>query len=173
MPPVQSVDVQPVDTQPFNLDFEAGTSGWVLRGSHPQDYEIGSDSTIAHGGDASGYIWSAKDRIDGFGTLMQKVSAREYRGQLLGMSACAKTEGVEEWAGLWMRVDTSTGVGAFDNMQDRPILGSTDWARYEIVLDVPEDSINIAFGILLTGTGRVWVDDFQFEVIDQGRPTTG
>jgi len=38
-----------------------------------------------------------------------------------------------------------TGV-AFDNMQDRAIKGTTDWRRYEVVLDVPEDATGIAPG---------------------------
>jgi len=101
------------------------------------------------------------------------VSAREYRGHRLRMSAYIKTEGVKGGAGLWMRADTSAGTYVLNNMEDRPISGDTDWARYEIVLDIPENSINIAFGILLADTGQVWVDDFQFEVVDQAVPTTG
>lgn len=41
--------------------------------------------------------------------------------------------------GLWFRVDGTTGKSlSFDNMQDRAVKGTTEWARYEIVLDVPE-----------------------------------
>ena len=36
------------------------------------------------------------------------------------------------WAGLWMRVDKGKDMVAFDNMQDRPIKGTTDWQRYYI-----------------------------------------
>jgi hypothetical protein len=88
------------------------------------------------------------------------------------MSAHVKTEGIEKGAGLWLRVDGPDGTSVIDNMQDRPIQGDTDWTRYEIVLDVPEDSVNIAFGILVEGTGQAWVDDFQFEVVGQDVPTT-
>lgn len=58
-------------------------------------------------------------------------------------------------------------------MQTRPIKGSIDWARHEIVLDVPKESGDIAFGVLLAGTGQVWVDDFRFEVVGNDVPTTG
>ncbi len=57
-------------------------------------------------------------------------------------------------------------------MGNRPIKGTGDWKRYEIVLDVPGNSINIAFGILLTGKGKVWMDDLQFEVVGKDVPTT-
>jgi hypothetical protein len=164
---------QPADFQPDNPDFEAGTSGWVLGGDRSQDYAIGSDSAIVHGGSASAYIRSMRDNIDGFGTLMQTLWAiGEYQGQRLRMSAYAKTKDVAGWAGFWLRVDNATGTVAFDNMQDRPIQGDNDWSQYEIVLDVPQDSAAISFGILLAGTGQVWVDDFWFEIVDQDVPTT-
>ena len=40
----------------------------------------------------------------------------------------------------------------FDNMRNRPIKGSTDWTMYEIILDVPENSYSMNFGILLAGS---------------------
>src|SRR5439155_1751743 len=90
------------------------------------------------------------------------------------MSGYVKAERVEQWAGLWMRVD---GVGqrtlGFDNMQNRPIKGTQDWAKYDVVLDVPNDSVGIYFGILLSGKGQVWLDTIQFEFVGSNVPTTG
>jgi hypothetical protein len=89
---------------------------------------------------------------EGFGTLMQTFKAEEYRNKRLRLSAMVKVESIENWAGLWMRVDgPPRQVLSFDNMQSRPIQGSSDWQPYEIVLDVPEESLDIAFGLLLNG----------------------
>jgi hypothetical protein len=93
------------------------------------------------------------------------------------MSAWAKADGVADWAGLWMRVDgpdtRKTGKSlSFDNMQNQPIKGTSDWTRYEIVLDVPQATIALAFGILLEGKGEVWLDDVQFTVVGPDTPTT-
>lgn len=72
-----------------------------------------------------------------------------------------------------MRVDgPDKQVLSFDNMQDRSIRGTTGWTRYQIVLDVPDDGVNIAFGVLLGGLGQVWVSDIQFEVVSTIVPTT-
>jgi hypothetical protein len=69
--------------------------------------------------------------------------------------------------GVWCRVDNaSSDVIQFDNMDNRPIHGTTDWNYYSIVLDVPKESASIHFGILLTGTGKVWVDGFKFGEAD-------
>ena len=62
---------------------------------------------------------------------------------------------------------------AFDNMQDRSIKGTTDWRRYEVVLDVPKDATGIALGILLTGTGEVWLNGARFEVVGSDVAVTG
>jgi hypothetical protein len=57
-------------------------------------------------------------------------------------------------------------------MGNRPIKGTTDWKRYEVVLDVADQATAVAFGILLTGKGSVEVDTFRIEVVDASVPTT-
>lgn len=77
--------------------------------------------------------------------------ADSYRGKRMSFSAVVKSADVENWAGLWMRIDGpfERSLG-FDNMQNRSIKGTTNWQKYGVVLDVPMESINIAFGILLS-----------------------
>ena len=86
---------------------------------------------------------------------MQNVQADHYLGKRVRFSAFVKTERAQEWAGLWMRVDKGTQTAAFDNMHDRPITASTNWQKYDVVLDVPEDATGISFGVLLSGSGEV------------------
>jgi hypothetical protein len=62
---------------------------------------------------------------------------------------------------------------SFDNMGDRPITGTTEWRQYRVVLDVPETAELIAFGVLLQGPGRVWIDDVEVEPVSSDIPTTG
>jgi hypothetical protein len=58
-------------------------------------------------------------------------------------------------------------------LRPRPIRGTTDWRKYEIVLDVPDDSAGIFFGLLLIGPrGKAWVDDLNLEIVDNKVPTT-
>jgi hypothetical protein len=61
---------------------------------------------------------------------------------------------------------------AFDNMQKRPIKGTTGWTQYAVVLDVPSDASQIAFGVLLDGKGTVWADEFVFDKVGTGVATT-
>ncbi|MFG6094577.1 hypothetical protein SPB21_04970 [Leptothoe sp. ISB3NOV94-8A] len=147
--------------------------GWFEAGSHPNDYEMGADRRTTYDGTASGTVQGKHNGSEGFGTLMQVFDARAYQGQRLRLTGYIKAKAVEDWAGLWMRVDSASGqVLSFDNMENRSIQGTTEWQPYDIVLDVPVESNNIAFGLLLAGDGQVWMDNLQFEVVDNHTPTT-
>jgi hypothetical protein len=57
-------------------------------------------------------------------------------------------------------------------MDNRPIKGTIDWQKYELVLDVPFETQQIVFGINLKGNGQVWIDDIKFEDTELSVPTT-
>jgi hypothetical protein len=58
-------------------------------------------------------------------------------------------------------------------MQNRPIKGTASWQKYDVVLDVPQDATGIFFGVLLSGSGTVWLSDTKFEVVGPTVLTTG
>lgn len=151
-------------------------AGWFKAGSHPAQYDMGLDESVhREGGKSSATVKFIAQDPQGFGTLMQMTQPGEYRGKRVRLSGFVKSDKVMDWAGLWFRVD-GTGTAAplaFDNMQNRAIRGTTDWTRYEIVLDVANDAQRLAFGILLAGGGQVWMDDLKFEVVPTTVKTTG
>lgn len=156
-----------------NQNARGRIGSWFMAGSHPADYELGIDSEETFEGKNSGYLRSRRSEAEGFGTMMQMFKANNYRSKRMSFSAVVKSEEVENWAGLWMRIDgPSKSTLGFDNMQNRPIRGTTDWQQYSVVLDVPPESIDIAFGILLDGPGQVWLSDVQFREAGQDVPTT-
>lgn len=149
--------------------------GWFLSGSHPHQYRISLDRSIIHQGSASGHLESLGETAPGgFATLMQQFRADEYRGKRMRLSGFVRTRGASGFCGLWMRVDNAAeDVLQFDNMNDRPLAGDLDWNHYSIVLDIPEESAVVSFGLLLYGPGRVWLDSLRFEEVDSSVPTTG
>jgi hypothetical protein len=158
-------------TRPAGRPPDEATKGW---GGGGEGYELSRDDTEKHAGKASGCVRSTGDGADGFGTLTQGFRADRYRGKRLRMSAYVKTDGVERQSGLWMRIDGKEKTGlAFDNMMGRPVKDTTDWKKYDVVLDVPEEAEEIFFGFLVSGKGRGWVDDITFDVVDKDVPTTG
>jgi hypothetical protein len=45
--------------------------------------------------------------------------------------------------------------------------GTHDWMRYEATIPVAEDASFIRFGIVLYGTGQVWLANARLDVIEQ------
>jgi hypothetical protein len=150
----------------------AAPKGWFVAGSKPTEYESGIDTVAAYNGHPSAYLKAKVSSVEGFGTLMQDFRADHYLGKRVRFSAFVKTERAQDWAGLWMRVDKESKQLAFDNMQDRSIKGTTDWKQYDVVLDVPQNATGIFFGVLLSGTGTVWLSEAKFEIVGPNVLTT-
>ncbi len=155
------------------LSFDMPTN-WFAAGSKPKSYEMGIDKGTGQDGKNAATIKSIDKEIAGFGTLMQQCKPDKYLGKRVRMTGFVKSENVISWAGLWLRVDQADSKQslAFDNMFDRQIKGTTAWKKYEIVLDVPANASQLAFGALLNGTGQIWFDNLNFEVVDESVKTT-
>jgi len=152
----------------FNSCNQNLLKGWFKAGDSPKSYKIGLDNSIFQNGEKSAFIESTESDINGFGTLMQTCSAKEYLGKKVKMSGFIKTENISARVELWLRIDPINSISSkyFDNMGNRPIIGTTNWTKYEIILDVPTNSYSMNFGVLLRGTGKVWLDNLSFEIIE-------
>lgn len=146
---------------------------WFLAGSHPHEYEHELVGDERHEGRRVVAVRFTGEKPSGFGTLMQQCAPDDLLGRRVRLSGSARSSEVGGWAGLWLRVDGRSGTSlAFDNMQDRSIKGTTAWARYDVVLDVSEEAIRLAYGVLLSGDGEVAVADFCLEEVGSDVPTT-
>lgn len=157
-----------------NLSTKSHVKGWFLSGSHPFNYTMGIDRKVFHTGAGSGYVKSiSTESPNEFATMMQEINAEKYIGKRMKLSGFLKAENVSGFCGFWMRVDNAfQEVLQFDNMGNRPVTGSTEWSHQLIVLDVLAGSAVISFGVLLNGTGQVWIDELKFEEVDRSVPTT-
>jgi erythromycin esterase-like protein len=141
-------------------------AGWFINGSQVQNYEISVDTSIKHSGKASAHIKSIAPTTDGFGGFMQVFKADDYHGKRVRMSAWLRSQDADS-VQIWLRLDGAKSMLGFDNMANRALKGTSDWKKYELILDVPITTVNFAFGAMVVGTGQGWVDDFQFEVVGQ------
>jgi hypothetical protein len=148
---------------------------WFKAGSDPGKYKMGIDSTIQLEKENVMTVKSIDNEIEGFGTFMQNSTPEKYVGKRIRMTGNMKSKDVTNWGGFWLRVDQADSQQPlfFDNMQDRSIKGTTEWKKYEIILDVPINASKIAFGALLVGTGQIWFDNLNFEIVDKSVQTTG
>lgn len=152
--------------EPAGQPYEQDPAGWFVAGKETQDYAFSNDAN-GHCGRSSAGIASRVEAPAGFATLMQDVAADKYRGRRVRLSGfvSAQTSGQ---AALWMRVDDAAKRDiASDFMQGRPITTTNGWQPYSIVLDVPADAVNIAFGLKLEGKGNAWVNSARLEILDE------
>ncbi|MCA9290405.1 MAG: hypothetical protein KDA25_04705, partial [Phycisphaerales bacterium] len=154
------------------LDFEWGLPDNRSRGVRPGFVKSISDldpyrglrSAVIRGEDPSATL----DVFDGFNS---GLSAHPYRGKRIRLTAVVRSERARR-AAIWMRIDGADHPIAFDNMDPRPIVGTTGWRTYSVVLDVAPNAEQIVFGALLSGSGTVWVDDMVVEVVGLDVPST-
>ncbi|MFL6259244.1 MAG: S41 family peptidase [Thermoanaerobaculia bacterium] len=114
------------------------------------------------------------ERIDdrgppGFGTLVQAVAPGSLKGKRVRLRAQVRAE-VQPggFAQLGLRVDRAGGKPGFlDNMADRPIRDAA-WRTYEIEGDVAPDAERIVVLLVLTGGGKVWLDDVSIAPVEGG-----
>ena len=146
--------------------------GWFKAATKPETYKMGIDNNVFKSGQKSIYIVSLVDETEGIGNVMQTCDTKDYLGERIKMTGYIKTENAN-WAVMWLRIDGEEHEQlGFDNMHDRPVKGTEDWTKCEIVLDVPEDSYTLNFGVFLSGTGKLWFDDVTFEIVDKDTPIT-
>jgi RNA polymerase sigma factor (sigma-70 family) len=94
-------------------------------------------------------------------------------GKRIRITGWMKTSDVRNWAGVNMVVASIGGwVFAADLMMDRPLHGTTGWRQVEFVTDVPKESCIICLAPTLYGTGEMWCDDFQIDVVPADTHTT-
>ncbi|KLU66177.1 right origin-binding protein [Desulfosporosinus acididurans] len=149
--------------------------GWIITGTAPGKFEAAFDHEVFFKGTKSVLLKSTSTELEtgDYYAVMQQFKAKNYLGKRVRLSGFLKARDVTGWGGLWMRIDSITAnVIKIDNMQNRPITGDTDWNHYSVVLDVPENSAIINIGMLLNGTGELWMDNVSFDIVDKNVPAT-
>lgn len=145
-----------------NLDFETAENNspalWKLMGNNSA--KVFSDFNEKQQGKASAVIES--EGTEGFRAIMYTLP-NNYAGKKITLSGYLKTENVTDgFAGLWMRIDPDV---AFNNMQKAGLKGTNDWKKYEITLNMsPENTQQIVIGALLSGKGKIWVDNLKVSI---------
>jgi hypothetical protein len=151
-----------------------GLKHWWKTGAAPNDYEFGlAEDTVE--GQPVAYLRSIVQPVRSFGAFCQTIAAEDYRGKRVRFSAALKATNVADgWGGLFLRVDGPhlDETLAIDTMEDRPLVGTTDWQQHALVLDVAEAATTISFGAGLSGEGELLVSQLAFEEVDSEVPVT-
>ena len=101
-----------------------------------------------------------------FKTLMSTLCLKKFTNKRIKMTGYIKSQGVNDTATMWVRVDDYIKLMStdFDNMYDRPIVGTSNWRKCEIIFDVSEKCC-VFYGFIIKGIGKIWVDNVSFEMV--------
>lgn len=138
-------------------------AGWHMAADTLGDYRMVRSVEARHEGYFGAEITRVSGNALGYGLLMQVVDAKPYRGKRVRLVGWMKTQAAESGQ-LWLRIDAVDRMQAIDNMADRAMHGTRDWALCEIVMDVPATAHQLAFGALLWGHGRVLIDEMSLGI---------
>ena len=129
-------------------------------------YKGGIDNNIVQHGQQSATLESLVENPSGFCMLMQGCIKKDFNGKRIKMTGYIKSLNTNT-ATMWIRVDDLAGkvTADFDNMMDRPVSGTSDWTKCEIVFDATS-KCSINYGFILSGKGKIWVDNLSFEIVD-------
>ena len=151
-----------------------GLTHWWKTGAAPNDYEFGLAEETFQGQPVAS-LRSIVQLTRSFGAFCQTIAAEDYRGKRIRFSAALKANNVTGgWGGLWLRVEGPRldETLAVDTMEDRPLVGTTDWQQHAIVLDVAAAAATISFGAGLSGQGELLVSQLAFEEVGSEVPVT-
>ncbi|HKY90846.1 MAG TPA: hypothetical protein VJM11_07390 [Nevskiaceae bacterium] len=137
--------------------------GWFLSGNKSAAYAVAPGTG---GSGKSAVLRSVTDPEGGAGLLIQASRAGFYAGRRARLTARVKTQDAAGWAGLILRAEDKNGtIVALDNMNTRPIKGTTDWQTATVILDIPASATTLVYGLSLTGTGTAWLDDVKLDPV--------
>ncbi|WP_437503076.1 toll/interleukin-1 receptor domain-containing protein [Sorangium sp. So ce1099] len=167
-------EAEPLE-RPINLSFDgpskdgfplgwSNSVGYVAGASFEYTVEVVRRSSDRTAGTCA-VLARSHARPGEFGALMQRCSARFLAGRTVRLEGELLTREVVEWAGLWLRADGTHGLATFfDNMSRRPIVGTTPWSRYFVDAKLSRDVEWLNYGVVLSGSGQVAVDNLRFLV---------
>jgi bifunctional DNase/RNase len=155
--------------EPRSLTFAVGLDHWALGGSFTestlqsrwQDYSAAAD----HG---TAVLSAAVPEPEGFAWLAQEIFADDYRGTTVTFRGHFRGPGSTGRAGLFLRVMKSPAIhGPFTTQAALAdpgnrvvtIANHADWTAYEVTASIPDDTDTLAFGVFLTGPGRIELRD--------------
>lgn len=148
----------------FNFGFEQVNSNedlpknWFKWG---KNYSLKIDSLTKKSGKVAIRIEPlAEKATNDFGCIAYAIPAT-YQAKEIEVRVYMKLENVSGAIGLMIRIDGIAGSLAFENMLSQKIEGTKDWTQYRVKLPYPENAKTIYIGAILSGSGQLWVDDFE------------
>lgn len=165
----------PSPPQPVTLD----PATWGKTGHDPSLYTWSQDERVLYAGsptmrfEQNAGAGAVADLLAANAGTIGSMSASSYHGRRVRFMADVKTDNATVGAHLWLRLDDARGAIALCNMinpVDRRLKGTRDWTALACVLDVPETTRSLVFGLGLSGPGVTWIGSASIQVVSNDVP---
>lgn len=166
--------VAPATMKPLlrNMDFKL----WVAQGTvqcaadwvcsqhtGPLSYLFSHDKAVTKSGSGSASL--ERTGPEDWGTMWQDADFHAIAGRKVRLSADIKRAGVVGKGGGLSFVSNGSSMTEPAPIADKFIEGTNDWRREEIVITLPRSISYARVGFALEGSGKIWVDNFVFEIL--------
>jgi hypothetical protein len=141
--------------------------GWAPhQHAGPTAYSFTLDRSTKHSGETSMRIRNLRPEV--YGSITQSIPAAPHVGKTLRFSVWLRTDDVVaneygKGATPILQAIASGSPVASASFEIAAIAGTNEWIRREVVIDIPRHADAVEFGVMLTGTGIVWLDDAALE----------
>lgn len=169
-PSAGSPDVLAIPNEDFNHPEHSGPG-----------VKSGMDPNVTSSGKPALLLLSTAGNPVADGNAFCRVDVTPFLGKRIRISTMLKSANLANWGGIamaaiardgkWVSFDTLSNQ-LLDGAVNRPISGTTDWSRVEIVSDIPADTSQLMIGLRMKGSGRLWIDGTTIEVVGSDTPTT-
>ncbi|MFN3781101.1 MAG: hypothetical protein ACK4SO_02870, partial [Candidatus Kapaibacteriota bacterium] len=160
---------------PYNLDFEVGDLGMLPKGWVVPSYadNLGYIAYLTDEEPKSGRFClelyrEGSYQEDIYGSVMQSIDARPYRGKTIVFRAYVRAEihSPKGSAHIWVREreKKNEDSGFLEYLPHQPVV-TRDWELREIITTISPNADFINFGLLLFGNGKAWIDNASFEIV--------
>lgn len=153
--------------------------GWAtFQHAGPVSFDFVLDSGVKKSGKQSMRIKRIGPEV--YGSASQVVPVGDMAGKTVRLSGWVRTEaepadgkggeapkGRGPGAGLLLIAVRGSSILESELMKKRQIRGTTPWTRYSIELAIPARATGVEIGVMHQGTGTVWIDDLELEVVKQ------
>ena len=144
----------------FETDHPGGSpAGWVAT----PPGSAAADDAVVHGG-----RWSARlERTiasPGSSSGLSKSIPLDVTGKTIVVRAFLRTADVTGFVSLYAREDGDQQSFEFASTQGRGVKGTNDWQEHNVSLTFRSEAKRLTVGVVLGGTGRLWVDDVEVQV---------
>jgi hypothetical protein len=164
VPEVKAKEAKPVEIAPVKLPKD-----WLVRGTGPEHYDIHSDQGQVMSGLSSVLIAARTKNVPNteFASLMQSVVAEPWLGKRVVFTVNWQPDSYRQDLSIWIRaLDDSNVVISYNESSVAYV--KPEWHKQSVALDVPWSATELAYGVNVHASSKVWVDGAQIEAVDKG-----